>query len=153
MSLIFSGGSNAFSTQVYIGVMPFLSVSLSFLSRYFGLLIIPLPWTQNDDWKALYPALVMLIVSLEKSRDELNSVNDMSLLSQSLRFAGIAAASHNTTETQGESWQEQATEAERSWLFSKKTRMLFKSLNVLISMPTLPNFAFVAIKQYDKRAS
>ncbi|KAF5344491.1 hypothetical protein D9758_014151 [Tetrapyrgos nigripes] len=79
IAIAFTSGGDTFSAQIYLGVMPFLS--------------------------ALYPVLIILIVAVEKHRDDFKSTNDLSL-SQSLRFAVIAAAASSSggsdTETQVE---------------------------------------------------
>jgi hypothetical protein len=73
-------GSLAF--QGFEIIMPHLAVSILILSNSSFTEILR---------KTIYPVFIILIVSVEKSQEEMKSANEMSL-SQSIRFARIAAS-------------------------------------------------------------
>ncbi|KAF5370346.1 hypothetical protein D9758_006990 [Tetrapyrgos nigripes] len=73
----FVSSANSVAGQIYPLIMPFLAT--------------------------LYPIFVILMVTLEKSRDEFKSVNDMKL-SQSIRFAAVQAAASHTSDDTNAHW-------------------------------------------------
>jgi hypothetical protein len=78
MVISFQNPGASIPYQTYSTVMPFLAVSLNSINgNNFKHLYV---------CQILYPVLVILMVSLEKSKNEWKSANDLSL-SQSIRFA------------------------------------------------------------------